>query len=45
VPGAAIVSVVAGAVELFSPVDDNLVIPVSMCVLLTLLPGLVLTAV
>ncbi len=28
---------VAGMVELFSPLDDNLLIPVSVCVLLTLL--------
>jgi dolichol kinase len=42
VPGAVIVSVVAGAIELVSPVDDNLVIPVAVCLLLALVPGLVL---
>ncbi len=30
-------SVVAGVVELVTPVDDNLVIPVSVCIILTLL--------
>jgi phytol kinase len=44
-PGSVIVSVIAGAIELVSPVDDNLVIPVAVCVLLALLPGLVLAAV
>jgi phytol kinase len=43
-PGIAIVSVIAGVIELFSRVDDNLVIPVGVGILLTLLPGLVLTA-
>lgn len=41
VPGAVAASVVAGAVELFSPVDDNLVIPVGVCILLALVPGLI----
>jgi dolichol kinase len=41
VPGAVAASVVAGIVELFSPVDDNLVIPVSVCILLTLVPALI----
>lgn len=34
---AALVSLVAGLVELFSPLDDNLLIPVSVCILLTAL--------
>jgi phytol kinase len=38
VPEALIVAVVAGILELFSPVDDNLVIPVSICLLLTVIP-------
>jgi dolichol kinase len=40
-PGAMAASVVAGIIELFSPVDDNLVIPVGVCILLALVPGLV----
>ena len=40
-PGAVAASVVAGVIELFSPVDDNLVIPVGVCLLLTLVPALV----
>jgi dolichol kinase len=40
-PGAVAASVVAGAIELFSPVDDNLVIPVGVCLLLALVPALV----
>jgi phytol kinase len=39
--GALIVALVAGILEMFSPVDDNLVIPVSICILLTLIPVLV----
>jgi dolichol kinase len=39
-PGALVVAVVAGIIEMFSPVDDNLVIPVSICILLTAVPGL-----
>jgi dolichol kinase len=39
-PGALVASVVAGIIELFSPVDDNLVIPVGVCLLLTLGPAL-----
>ena len=42
VPGTVIIAVVAGAIEVVSPVDDNLVIPVAVCVLLALVPGLVL---
>lgn len=37
---AALSAVVAGFVELFSPVDDNLTIPVFVCMVLTLFPGL-----
>ncbi len=40
VHGALIVAVIAGIIEMFSPVDDNLVIPVSICVLLTVVPSL-----
>lgn len=40
-PGALAASVFAGMTELFSPVDDNLVIPVVVCILLTLVPVLV----
>jgi dolichol kinase len=40
-PGALAVSVIAGIIELISPVDDNLVIPVGVCILLTLVPALV----
>jgi phytol kinase len=36
---AAVSAVVAGLVELFSPVDDNLTIPVFVCIALTLLGG------
>ncbi len=40
-PTQAVVSaVVAGMVELFSPVDDNLTIPVFVCIALTLMAGL-----
>ena len=40
-PGAVVASVCAGIIELFSPVDDNLVIPVGVCLLLVLVPSLV----
>jgi dolichol kinase len=40
-PGAGVATVVAGVVELVSPIDDNLTIPVSVCVVLTLIPGLI----
>jgi len=40
-PGAVAVSVVTGIIELYSPVDDNLVIPVGVCLLLALVPALV----
>jgi phytol kinase len=39
--GAGTISVVAGTLELISPVDDNLTIPVGICVLLTLFPFLI----
>lgn len=39
--GAGTISVIAGVVELISPVDDNLTIPVSICVVLTLFPFLI----
>jgi len=41
VPGALIAAIVTGIIELFSPVDDNLVIPMGVCLLLTLVPVLV----
>jgi phytol kinase len=41
VPGAVFAAITAGLIELFSPVDDNLVIPVGVCLLLTLVPALV----
>jgi len=40
-PGAVAIAIVAGVIELLSPVDDNLVIPVAVCVVLALVPGLV----
>jgi dolichol kinase len=40
VQGALVVAVIAGIIEMFSPVDDNLVIPVSVCILLTTVPVL-----
>jgi len=41
VPGAFVAAVIAGIIELFTPVDDNLVIPVGVCILLALVPALV----
>jgi dolichol kinase len=41
VTGALAVAVIAGLIEMFSPVDDNLVIPIGICVLLTAIPTLV----
>lgn len=41
IPGAVVTSVISGIIELFSPVDDNLIIPVGVCVLLTLVPAFV----
>jgi phytol kinase len=41
VHGALIVAVIAGIIEMFSPVDDNLVIPLSICLLLTVIPALI----
>jgi len=38
-PGAVVVAIVAGVIELLSPVDDNLVIPVAVCVVLAFVPG------
>jgi len=38
-PGAVAVAIVAGVIELLSPVDDNLVIPVAVCVMLAFVPG------
>lgn len=38
-PGAVAVAVLAGIIELLSPIDDNLVIPVAVAVLLACLPG------
>ncbi|WP_321506145.1 hypothetical protein [uncultured Methanoregula sp.] len=43
VPGAIFVSVIAGLIELLSPIDDNLVITPCICVLLELLPVLIRT--
>ena len=40
-PGALLVAIIAGIIELISPVDDNLVIPVGVCSLLTLVPALI----
>ena len=39
--GAMVVAVVSGLVELLSPVDDNLVIPVGVCTLLSVFPALI----
>jgi phytol kinase len=44
IPGALVASVVAGVIELFSPLDDNLVIPAGVGILLILVPALVRTA-
>ncbi len=38
--GALIAAVIAGILELLSPVDDNLVIPAGICILLTVIPVL-----
>ncbi|MFA4860515.1 diacylglycerol/polyprenol kinase family protein [Methanoregula sp.] len=42
IPGVVIVAVLAGLIELLSPIDDNLVIPVAVSLLLTLVPALIL---
>ncbi len=42
VPGAVLASILAGVIELVSPVDDNLVIPAGVSILLTALPVLLL---
>jgi dolichol kinase len=39
IAGAFVVSVLAGIIELFSPVDDNLVIPLAVSVMLALVPA------
>jgi len=39
--GALLAAIVAGVIEMFSPVDDNLIIPVGICILLTLIPALI----
>jgi len=39
--GAAAVAILAGVIELVSPVDDNLVIPVAVSLLLALVPSLI----
>ena len=41
IPGAVVASVIAGIIELFSPIDDNLVIPVGVGILLMLVPALI----
>ena len=43
-PGALAVAVLAGIIELVSPVDDNLVIPVAVAVLLAVMPGVLVGA-
>ncbi|MDD1676480.1 MAG: phosphatidate cytidylyltransferase [Methanomicrobiales archaeon] len=35
---AVVVAMAAGILELFTPVDDNLIIPIGICILLTLVP-------
>jgi phytol kinase len=40
-PGAVLVSFLAGIIELVSPVDDNLLIPIIVCAALSLVPALV----
>jgi len=39
-PGALVVAATAGVIELVSPIDDNLVVPVGTCILLSLFPSL-----
>jgi len=39
-PGTLVVATVAGIIELLSPIDDNLVVPVGTCILLSLFPSL-----
>jgi phytol kinase len=41
IQGALVVAVIAGIIEMFSPVNDNLVIPVSICIFLTVIPLLI----
>lgn len=40
-PATLAVSIIAGTIELISPIDDNLVIPVGICIFLTPVPALV----
>jgi len=40
VPGAVVAAVIAGLIELVSPIDDNLVIAPCICLLLELMPAL-----
>jgi dolichol kinase len=35
-----VVAATAGVIELLCPIDDNLVVPVSMCILLSVFPTL-----
>ncbi|HEX3001342.1 MAG TPA: hypothetical protein VHN82_03075 [Methanoregula sp.] len=42
--GAAAVAILAGIIELITPVDDNLVIPVAVSVLLAIMPAFLLAA-
>jgi phytol kinase len=39
-PGTLVVAATAGVIELLCPIDDNLVVPVSMCILLSVFPTL-----
>jgi dolichol kinase len=41
IQGALIVAVITGIIEMFSPLDDNLVIPISICIFLTFVPALI----
>jgi dolichol kinase len=41
VSGALVVTAVSGLLELFSPIDDNLVIPLGVSILLVMVPALV----
>jgi hypothetical protein len=39
-PGTRVVAATAGVIELLSPIDDNLVVSVGTCILLSLFPAL-----
>lgn len=39
-PGTLVVAATAGVIELLSPIDDNLVVPVCTCILLSIFPSL-----